>query len=221
MRGKEEGLKAWALPLGALVAMGVLLGGAASAAAFEGDPGDRPMTRRDLVQVLYPVVKRMESQGAIARTRTPSLTVFADLEGRERDWAVELASQFHLFVGMPALSSGRLNASLPVSRWEAGVILGELLHRTHPDALNRVSAPSARPEFTDLTSGERRRLEPLIQRGILVGFPDQTFRTQEPLTQTQWTAIAERLKPLDDFKAPPVSTRKPVSLQDEYQLIRQ
>lgn len=213
-------MRAWTLPLAAIMAMGMLLGGTPPAPAFEQDPGDRPMTRRDFLQVLYPVVKRMESQGAIARTGTPSLIAFADLEGRERDWAVELASQFHLFNAMPALSSGRFNASLPLSRWEAGLILGELLHRTHPEALKLAPAANVTPEFSDLSPGERIRLGPLLKQGFVIGFPDQTFRAQEPLTQAQWESVARRLSALDAFKAAPLPpARKAPALADDYRLL--
>ena len=178
------------------------------------------MTRRDFLDVIHPMIKGLQSRGAIAPARNPAIVVFADLDGRDREKAVELASQYQLFAGLPALVSGRFNGMLPVTRWEAGMILAELLQRTHPEARQLIVPTSAVPEFTDLTSTERRRLEPLLKQGILVGYPDQTFRTQEPLTQAQWTAIAERLKALDGFTAPPASPRKPPALRDEYQLLR-
>ena len=177
------------------------------------------MTSRDFLDAIHPVVKRMQSRGAIAPSRTAAFVVFADLEGRDRERAAELAGQFHLFAGLPALVSGRFNGMLPVTRWEAGMVLAELLQRMHPEARQRIVPTSAVLDFTDLTATEHRRLEPLLKQGILVGFPDQTFRTQEPLTQAQWTAISERLKPLDGFMAPPAPARKLPSLRDEYQLI--
>jgi hypothetical protein len=202
-----------------LTALGVLF--SSPVMALDLVPSDEPLTRRDLVHALYPLVKRMESQGAIARTSKPSLTVFADLSGSDRDRAIELASQFHLFVSMPALSSGRFNGMLPLSRWEAGMILGELLTRAHPEARARLAAPGGPTSFTDLSPAEYRRLEPVIKQGLLIGYPDQTFRTQEPLTRAQWVGIAERLSALGSYQAPAPAGRKSISLKDDYMLIRQ
>ncbi len=207
------------MPAGVLTALGVVF--SSPVMAMDPVPSDEPLTRRDLVQALYPLVKRMESQGAIARSSKPSLTVFADLSGSDRDWAIELASQFQLFVGMPALSSGRFNGMLPLSRWEASMILGELLTRTRPEARTLLAASSGPASFTDLSPAEYRRLEPVIKQGLLIGYPDQTFRTQEPLTRAQWAGISERLSALGGYQAPPPASRKSSSLKDDYMLIRQ
>lgn len=212
-------MRAWNVSAGILTAIGLLLAGGAPVSAFEGAPDDRPMTRRDLVAVLYPLVKRLESQGALSRVQAPSITAYADLDGHDRDWAIELASEFHLFVGMPALSSGRFNGMLPVSRWEAGMVLGELLGRAHPEA-RKLLPPTPAPAFSDMTPAERRRLEAVMAPGLLIGYPDQTFRAQEPLTQAQWENVANRLAPLGAFKAAPPSPRKTPSLTQDYQLIR-
>ncbi|MNK66223.1 hypothetical protein D3C87_855390 [compost metagenome] len=193
--------------------------GTAPATALDDAQGERPMTRRDLVAALYPLVKRLEAQGTIMRASAPSITTYADLEGRDRDWAIELASQFHLFAGMPALSSGRFNGTLPVSRWETGMVLGELLGQTHPEA-RKLLPPTPAPAFSDLSPAERRRLEPVLAPGVLIGYPDQTFRAQEPLTQEQWESVATRLTPLAGFKAVPPAPRKAPSLNEDYRLLR-
>lgn len=211
-------MRAWALPAGMVVAAGVLAAGLAPVWAKDVGDGDRPFTRRDLLAALYPLVKRMEARGAIAPSTMPSIMTYADLEGRDRDWAVELASQFHLFVGMPALTTGRFNPSLPLTRWEASVVLGELLERTHPEARKLLASNEPRV-FSDLTPAEGRRLEPLVTQGVLIGFPDQTFRTQEPLTHAQWARVSERLGSLDAFQAPAAAPRKPLSLRDDYRLL--
>ncbi len=190
------------------------------ARAFEGMAEDRPMTRRDLLQELYPLVKRLEAQKAITPSQSPSITTYADLDGTERDWAVELSGRFHLFVGVPALTSGRFNASLPVSRWEAAVVLSELLRRTDPGALQLL--PSGAPrQFADLTPAEGIRLQPVVTPGLFVGYPDQTFRTQEPLTRAQWARVSEQLASLGRFQAPATSKGKAGSLKDEFQLLNQ
>jgi hypothetical protein len=213
---KEAALRAWALPV--VMAMGVLASGLAPVWAQDGADGDRPFTRRDLLTALYPLVKRMEAQGAIAPSRTPSIMTYADLEGRDRDWAVELASQFHLFAGMPALTTGRFNPTLPLTRWEASVVLGELLYQAHPEA-RKLLPPGESRVFSDLTPTEVRRLEPVVTPGVLIGFPDQTFRTQEPLTHAQWARVTERLGPLAAFQAPAPDPRKPPALQEEFRLL--
>jgi hypothetical protein len=202
------------------MAMGVLASGLAPVWAQDGVDGDRPFTRRDLLTALYPLVKRLEAQGTIVPSLTPSIMTYADLDGRDRDWAVELASQFHLFVGMPALTTGRFNPSLPLTRWEASMVLGELLHRTHPEA-RKLLSPGENRVFPDLTPTEVRRLDPVVAHGVLIGFPDQTFRTQEPLTHAQWARVAEQLSPLGRFQAPPPLRGKGASLKDDFQLINQ
>lgn len=220
----------WGAPTGIALALagGMLLSGGAPAPAFEivveeaqtSEVQDAPMTRRDFLQALYPMVKRLEAQGAIAPAQHPSISTFADLEGADRDWATELSGRFHLFVGVPALSAGRFNASLPVSRWEAALVLGELLRRTHPQALQLLPSQEL-PPFLDLTPAERSRLQEVMTLGVFVGYPDQTFRSQEPLTQEQWRRISERLSPLMAFQAPPPEPRKPSSFLDEYRLLNQ
>ncbi|MNT95273.1 hypothetical protein D3C72_2371230 [compost metagenome] len=57
-----------------------------------------------------------------------------------------------------------------------------------------------------------------MAQGLLIGYPDMTFRTQEPLTHAQWARVAERLGELGAFQAPPAS-RKPSTLKDDYQLL--
>lgn len=209
-------LRAWVLRAG--IVTGVLVSLGAPVRAFEGLDGDLPLTRRDLLAALYPLVKRMEAQGAIAPSQSPSITTYADLAGQERDWAVELSGRFHLFAGVPALTSGRFNASLPVSRWEAAVVLGALLYRTHPDAVKQLPRSEPR-DFADLTPAEAHRLEPVVAPGLFIGFPDQTFRTQEPLTKAQWERVSAQLGPLGKYQAPASAPRKSTSLKDDYQLL--
>jgi len=199
-----------------------MVGGVASGTpvwAFEDVEGDRPMTRRELLQVLYPMVKRMEAQGAIVPSQSPAITTYADLEGEERDWAIDLSGRFHLFMGVPALTSGRFNASLPVSRWEAAMVLGELLRRAHPEAV-RLLPPGEPRRFSDLTLAEGSRLQPVVTPGLFIGYPDQTFRTQEPLTHAHWARIADQLAPLGRFQAPAPAPAKPAALKDEFKLLK-
>lgn len=215
---KGDALSVRALPLGLTVTLGLLLAVHAPVGAWVSEAP--PMTRRDFVQELHPLVMRLEAQGAIARSNQPSITVFADLEGKERDRATELASQFHLFVAIPALSSGRFNGILPVSRWEAGTVMGELLARLRPEARELLPVTPPGWRFEDLSPIEAHRLEPVITRGLLIGFPDRTFRTLEPLTREQWAAISAKLAPLGTFQARQ-GRRAPASLKDDFKLIRQ
>ncbi|MOA59677.1 hypothetical protein D3C78_1843570 [compost metagenome] len=60
----------------------------------------------------------------------------------------------------------------------------------------------------------------MLKQGFVIGFPDQTFRAQEPLTQAQWESVARRLSALDAFKAaPPPPARKNPALADDYRLL--
>lgn len=211
-------VRKWRGRVSVALAMVVGLSSGVPAWAFEDLEGDRPMTRRDLLTILHPMVKRLEAQGTIAPSLSPSVTTFADLEGQEREWAIELSGEFLLFVGIPALSTGRFNPSLPVSRWEAALIVDELLRRTHPDALKPLSQGAER-EFPDLTPAERRRLQPVVRLGLFVGYPDQTFRTQESLTHAQWARVSALMEPLGRFQAPPTPRRKGRGLMDEFQLL--
>ena len=211
-------VRKWMRRVSVALAMVVGLSNGMPAWAFEGLEGDRPMTRRELLTVFHPMVKRLEAQGTIARSLFPSVTTFADLEGQEREWAIELSGEFLLFVGIPALSTGRFNPSLPVSRWEAVLIVDELLRRSHPDALKPLPQVDER-EFSDLTPAERRRLQSVVRFGLFVGYPDQTFRTQESLTHAQWARVSALLEPLGRFHAPPTLRRKGRGLMDEFQLL--
>lgn len=215
---EEEALSARAISAGLIAALGLVIAGGGQVAAQESF--DPPLSRRDFIDALYPMVKRMEAHGAIVPSRTPAIVVFADLHGPERDRAIELSSRYHLFSGMPALSSGRFNGMLPVTRWEAGTVLGELLARTRPEARELLPGDRGPTVFSDLTEAEYGRLEPIIARGLLIGYPDQTFRTQEPLTQAQWSLVSQKLKALEAYQAPPSPPRERKSLEEDYFLLR-
>ena len=149
------------------------------------------LTRLEFVKALQPFIQTWEAQALLKPLPGGSINVFIDLEGTEREFVLGLSDRYMLFTGAFE-QAGLFGPDLPIRRREAALILSSLLDRT---SITPTAAEERKtsPTFHDLGLETHQRLRPVLQAGILNGFPDGTFRPGRSLTRAQWDQTAKRL----------------------------
>jgi hypothetical protein len=166
--------------------------------------GEAPFTRLQFARTMNRLITEMEdtAKTAIASPATGTFR-FADIPASHPDRAMllRLADQYRLYEGVAHLDRDYFGANEVVSRFEMAVVVDNLMRQAEAKDAVRVQAPD-RPTafpFTDVppTVWARPIVESVWGRyGVMVGFPDRTFRGSEELTRYQFAAVAAQTVPL-------------------------
>ena len=165
--------------------------------------GEAPYTRFQFARTLEVLVGEMEAMaGTSFAGRDTGANQFPDVpEDHPRRAAIlRLANRYRLFEGVPELDPANFRGDTVVSRYELAVVIDNLMRQAEGSDVIRVSSkPAPLFPFADVpaTSWARPVVESVWGRyGVMVGFPDGTFRGQTGLTRYQFAATAGQTLPL-------------------------
>lgn len=156
----------------------------------------RGMFALTLDRVLPDLEKR--SKGSWGTTQASSYD-FQDVpDGPQRDAVNRVAGWYRVFDGMPGVSASRLRAEEPLTREQMAQALAVLLRRAEargmmardrrqpPKGFKDVPGARAGAEAIDVLTNDFQ---------VVDGYPDGTFRPDEPLTRYQFAAAAAKIFP--------------------------
>lgn len=166
--------------------------------------GEAPFTRVQFAHTMRRLIAEIEE---LAKTPIASEATgayhFKDVAATDPDRALllKLADQYRLYDGVPHLDRDYFGANEVVSRYEMAVVVDNLMRQAEAKDAVRVRAtdrPGAFP-FTDVATTDWAR--PIVDSvwgryGVMVGFPDRTFRGKDELTRYQFAAVAAQSVPL-------------------------
>ncbi|PWK05004.1 S-layer homology domain-containing protein [Tumebacillus permanentifrigoris] len=169
---------------------------------------DNTVTRAEFITILYNIMDRPAVEGVT--------TGFSDVEGTWFEKQVKYAVQAKLFDNVAW--SGKFDADQPVNRGEAAVLIWNLIgddsfrnitpdDRIFPNYF--VFDTKANMPFTDALDAPRFTkydVAQLYTRGVVHGFPDNTYRYGQSITRAEATLLLQTaLKKVEYPKiAPPV-----------------
>lgn len=162
--------------------------------------GDLPFTRFQFALAMKELIDELERISKTSlRSDTPCLNTYADINTAvERDVVLEIANAYCLFEGVPGVKSNRFNPNEQVSRSEVSKVIANLM--TLADRKDIVRPRKGKEyNFSDVT---RRNWaydairEVSDQYGVMIGFPDNTFRPDDQLTRYQFAQAGYQTVPL-------------------------
>lgn len=165
--------------------------------------GNQPFTRYQLAQTLQALIDELEVKAKTSLAgRDTGAYRFGDVaeSNPQRASLLQLANRYHLYEGVPGLDPANFHGDKTVSRYELAVVIDNLMRQAEARDVVRVSrAPRTTLPFTDLP--ESHWAKPVIKSvygryGVMVGFPDDTFRGTDELTRYQFAAAAKQTVPL-------------------------
>lgn len=162
--------------------------------------GAGELSRRDLARLLAHLVKDLEKRTATSWWNvSPRSAPLADLPQGDPDRLsiLDLVNTYRLWDGVPAVTDEAFGPDAPVTREEVAHVLrnllaaGEGVHAVAP----LPPGQGAPPAFPDVAAGawsaEAIR-EAAEKYGLLVGYPDRTFRPGDRLTRFQYAILAAK-----------------------------
>lgn len=163
--------------------------------------GDLPFTRRQFAQTMRELIRVLEhsSKSSLRADRSETYT-FGDLPpGDERDAILTLANDYDLFDGIPSIQADRFNGDQPITRYEVARSIDNVLRLAEQRGLIRPRADLTPRSFRDVQRSDAAFAE--IQAianhyGVMIGFPDDTFRAQQELTRYQFAQASAQTLPL-------------------------
>lgn len=162
--------------------------------------GDKPFTRAQFADSLANLLKEFETLSKTSwRPKTTSINVYADVPpGSEREKVLMLANDYGLFEGVPGITPDSFGMERTVTRFEMAKIIDNLMRLAEAKDVVR---PRTGNSFTFKDVDERAWayndvMEVANRYGVMVGFPDGTFRGGEELTRYQYAQAIAQTVPL-------------------------
>lgn len=192
--------------------------------------GNTPFTREQFADSLANLLRDLEATSKISwRPSTHPINDYADVKpGDERDEILTLANDYGLFEGIPGITPDAFGPDRTVSRNDMAKVLDNLMHLAEAKDVVRPSARQGEvPHFKDLDSNSwayQAVVDDSQRYGVMVGFPDGTFRGDEQLTRYQYAQAISQTVPLIHAliaqtvvvkKEEKLATEGPHRLQDE------
>lgn len=166
--------------------------------------GADPFTRVQFAHTMRRLIAEIEDLAKTSIASEPTGAYhFKDVAAGDPDRAllIRLADQYRLYDGVPHLDRDYFGANEVVSRYEMAVVVDNLMRQAEAKDAVRVRATDRPGEFpfTDVARTDWAR--PIVDSvwgryGVMVGFPDRTFRGREELTRYQFAAVAAQSVPL-------------------------
>ncbi len=162
--------------------------------------GDLPFTRFQFALAMKELIDELERISKTSlRSDTPCLNTYADLNGAtERDVVLEIANAYCLFEGVPGIQPNRFNPNGQVSRSEVSKVIANLMQLADQKDIIR-PRPGKDYTFSDVTrkNWAYEAIEQVSdQYGVMIGFPDGTFRPDDQLTRYQFAQAGFQTVPL-------------------------
>lgn len=147
--------------------------------------GNAEVSRYETAETLWRVVRLVERhQGVDLSERLGTLTAFGDVEAQHEDAVDAVINTYALMQGFPGgNATGRFDGHRGTSRYELAWMLHRLMVRAEA---KKVAVTGRGPTLTykDVPAGHWSGaiLQDLTQKfGLLIGFPDGTYRGDQPL----------------------------------------
>jgi hypothetical protein len=162
--------------------------------------GDKPFTRAQFADSLANLLKEFETLSKTSwRPKTTSINVYADVPpGSERERILTLANDYGLFEGVPGVTPDSFGMERTVTRYEMAKIVDNLMRLAEAKDVVR---PRGERKYSFKDVDERAWAYNDVQEvanryGVMVGFPDGTFRGSEELTRYQYAQAIAQTVPL-------------------------
>ncbi len=162
--------------------------------------GELPYTRMQFAISMKEMIEEIEG---IAKTTLkidePLSRDFFDVKGNDRDIVLPLANEYGLFENIPGIEPGAFHGERAITRFEVARGINNLLFNAEKKDVVRPRKNSKAYEFSDVPRQED--IYPVVQTvanryGVMVGFPDTTFRGAEDLTRYQFAMTGYQTVPL-------------------------
>jgi len=162
--------------------------------------GELPFTRFQFALAMKELIDELERISKTSlRSDNPCLNSYADINTAvERDVVLEVANAYCLFEGVPGIQANRFNPNAQVSRSEVSKVIANLMALADRKDIVR-PRDGKTYHFSDVS--RRNWAYDAIQTvseqyGVMVGFPDNTFRPDDQLTRYQFAQAGYQTVPL-------------------------
>lgn len=162
--------------------------------------GELPFTRFQFALAMKELVAELER---ISRTNlrqeNPCLNTYADLTNpTDREVVLELANAYCLFEGVPGIRTDRFDPEQQVTRTEVSKVIANLMELADRKGIVR---PRNANDYTFSDVARDHWAYEAIQTvsdryGVMIGFPDNTFRPNDQLTRYQFAQAGFQTVPL-------------------------
>lgn len=162
--------------------------------------GDLPFTRFQFALAMKELVDELERISKTSlRTDNPCLNTYADINSAaERDVVLEMANAYCLFEGVPGIQTNRFKPNEQVNRSEVAKVIANLMSLADRKGIVR---PRNAKDYTFSDVTRKNWAYDAIQvvadqYGVMIGFPDNTFRPDDQLTRYQFAQAGYQTVPL-------------------------
>lgn len=162
--------------------------------------GDLPFTRFQFALAMKELIDELERISKTSlRSDTPCLNSYADISSTaERDVVLEMANAYCLFEGVPGIQADRFQPNEQVSRSEVAKVIANLMELADRKGIVRPRRGKTY-KFADVS--DRNWAYQAIRKvaddyGVMIGFPDNTFRPDDVLTRYQFAQAGYQTVPL-------------------------
>lgn len=165
----------------------------ASLAATASPDASAVVTRREFVGAAEAWLHAMENKSKRSfKHPKETILVYFDVPQDFKEHAIDLETNYRLFEGVDRFSYGTFGPKEPMMRLQAVQLIKNLVILVEQDGTKALPSPAG---FSDvpLDPVTAASLKLLLDRRILVGFPDQTLRPGDPLTRAQFEALSQRM----------------------------
>ncbi len=162
--------------------------------------GELPFTRFQFALAMKELIDELERISKTSlRSDTPCLNSYADINTAvERDVVLEMANAYCLFEGVPGIQANRFNPNTQISRSEVSKVIANLMQLADKKDIVRPRQGQTY-SFSDVSS-KNWAYEAIRtvsdQYGVMIGFPDNTFRPDDQLTRYQFAQAGYQTVPL-------------------------
>ncbi|MGE5707183.1 MAG: S-layer homology domain-containing protein, partial [Bacteroidota bacterium] len=162
--------------------------------------GDLPYTRLQFATSMKELINDIEGIAkASLKLEKPLNNRFSDVQGYDRDVVLPLANEYGLFQNVPGIEPGAFHGDRPMTRYEVARVINNLMRTAEKKDVIRPRKDGKNYEFSDVSQKEAiyREIQTVANHyGVMIGFPDNTFRGKEDLTRYQFAMTGTQMVPL-------------------------
>jgi hypothetical protein len=162
--------------------------------------GELPFTRFQFALAMKELIDELERISKTSlRSDDPCLNTYADINTAvERDVILDMANAYCLFEGVPGIQSNVFSPDQQVTRSEVSKVIANLMELADRQDIVR-PRNGKKYQFSDVSN--RNWAFDAIQMvsdryGVMIGFPDNTFRPDDQLTRYQFAQAGYQTVPL-------------------------
>ncbi|MGE5707274.1 MAG: S-layer homology domain-containing protein [Bacteroidota bacterium] len=163
--------------------------------------GELPFTRIQFALVLDGLIREIERISKTSlEVKDAPISFYPDVTvPREREVVLRLSNRYRLFEGIPGIQSMAFHGEKNINRYEVAHAINNLLHLAERKGILRPSETPETHQFCDVAPDDPtfQEIQEIANRyGVMIGFPDASFRGGEDLTRYQFAMTACKTVPL-------------------------